>query len=325
MDERHNLYLHSNANLDLYPNNKQWSFKNAIPPNFELRGNGWYVGLRSISYENSWRSFNEDAMFSVVSIVPGDFGTHRATPITAEHKAKILATQGFEPDALYELPLLDDTRYFRYATTNSLGEKEHGAWVHHMSVRAGIYEHAKELISALIKSIENFYADMPSWSTTKVLEGGYDSTIDRVTLTAFEPGYELVFYEKHAMLPHMLGFVREHADHVGTGFWVYKLGDHTMAQRPPSMRSVRNLYIYTPIIEDEIVAGEYAPLLQRVAVTATYGMQDEKRFDQVDYHPLRTGLTKLEEVPIEIRDVTGEPVTFTRGAIDMHLMLARQI
>ena len=87
-----------------------------------------------------------------------------------------------------------------------------------------------------------------------------------------------------------------------------------------------NVYIYTDLIEDQIVGHVMAPLLTHVAVSSS--MFDDfvyvKDYNPVQYVGLRFG--HIKNITVHLRDDTGRKVVFQTGKaiVVLHFRHRRQ-
>ena len=319
MNDRFNVHVNSGAQTDNFPDNNPSKFTNQMPVSVELPGTGWCVGIRSVTYENTWKSFDKDAELTVLAIIDTSAGPIKAQPMIPTISP--VMKDGKQATG-HIIMLTPDGRKFYYR--NLFGE-EKSAHPAHLKIPAGVYDRPQALVIAFTKVINDYFDTLEKWDTRdRVISGAYDKNSDRIYLQTFDPGYELIFYDEHETLANMLGFPRVKSDSWETWFWVYRLEKRmTFSPKPPSSFPIRSLYIYSPIIENEIVGGVYTPLLQRIPVRANYGEQGHERFDEIDFKPLRRGLTTISDIQVDIRDVTGAPIKFERGVTDVQLVFRR--
>ena len=319
MNDRFNVHVNSGAQSDIFPDNNPSNFTNQMPVTIDLPGTGWSVGIRSITYENTWKSFEKDAIFTILAIIDTNAGPLRSLPLPATGKPIMKAGKQVTGQIVMPTPIGLNS-YHRYLT----GE-EKSAHPAHLKIPAGVYDRPQSIVLIFAKTINDYFDSLSNWDTRdKLIYGAYDKNSDRAYFQTFDPGYEVIFYEEHETLANMLGFPRVKADYAGTGYWMYRLDKGTtFSAKPPSSFPIRSLYIYSPIIENEVVGGVYTPLLQRISVSANYGEQGHERFNEIDFKPLRLGLTALSDIQIDIRDVTGTSIKFERGITDVQLVFRR--
>ena len=89
-----------------------------------------------------------------------------------------------------------------------------------------------------------------------------------------------------------------------------------------NINSINNLFIYTDILEHEIVGDTRAPLLRVVNVENRNGDQLSLHYDTPHYKRVQTKV--FDTIEIDIRDGTGELIPFTRGTLILTLHFKRK-
>jgi hypothetical protein len=80
---------------------------------------------------------------------------------------------------------------------------------------------------------------------------------------------------------------------------------------PTLTGGIRQLYVYSPIVEQSIVGNQKAPLLRVINVTGEPGQIQEAIYS-TEYH-YRLQNKRISEIRIEIRSETGRLVRFEWG------------
>jgi hypothetical protein len=88
------------------------------------------------------------------------------------------------------------------------------------------------------------------------------------------------------------------------------------------LNSIDSLYIYTDIVEYQIVGDENAPLLQVVSTTGTRDTVIDKIYDTPQYVPLLRN--NIERIDIDIRSDLGKNIQFTSGRVVIKLHFRRK-
>lgn len=89
-----------------------------------------------------------------------------------------------------------------------------------------------------------------------------------------------------------------------------------------NLNPINNLFIYSDILEHEIVGDSRAPLLRVVNVEHRNGEQVSIHYDTPHYKRIQTKV--FDTVEIDIRDGTGESIPFTRGTLILTLHFRRK-
>ena len=79
------------------------------------------------------------------------------------------------------------------------------------------------------------------------------------------------------------------------------------------LQPIRQFYVYTDIIEHQMVGDTTAPLLRNVPVQGSFGSMVNIDFTKLEYKTVSTGL--VNTIKIDIRDDTGKPIPFNTGRV----------
>ena len=74
-----------------------------------------------------------------------------------------------------------------------------------------------------------------------------------------------------------------------------------------------SLYVYCNAVEPQIVGDVYAPLLRTVGLSGTKGETVVRNF--IDPHYMSVNVDELRTLEINIKDDTGENVSFRSGKV----------
>ena len=160
------------------------------------------------------------------------------------------------------------------------------------------YSSAREFVQEITKTIAR------SMNHTKSYAGAftYNSLSNRIY-------FDLETYKIEIKLS------QEVLDTLGIRHQKNWLRGRGVAQFPPDISyGFTSLYIYCNIVQPQIVGDVFAPLLRTVAIP-TYGRGNiiQKTYDQPHYVPVNTD--ELSIVEINIKDDTGNSVSFASGKV----------
>ena len=199
---------------------------------------------------------------------------------------------------------------------------------------AGIYKTSAELVYAMNKIINESIVENNLMEKNPIIS--YDEKTDKFAVNL---GYTKRDYNKDAIgvkrafltfsenLSNMLGFVdrnfqkltianiSEFTKNTDTFGKITKIE----AVFCPVLEPIDSLYIYSDILAPRIVGNTKASLFRQVIVSADidYGKTAHEKFQNLYYHPLNH--FEIDSIRIEIRDVTGEYVSFNKGEITITL------
>ena len=189
------------------------------------------------------------------------------------------------PHRWYNYNRSDETSRISFSVDN--GE----TWVD-QPIDSGYYDNIKHFLLALVPEIlrEN-------------VEFGFNAVSQKVFVEINHPGIALTFT---GALAAMLGF--EHN---------VPIRKSRKATYPVDMDLIHNLYVYSDIVEHQIVGDTRAPLLRTVAVQNRYGKDISINYERPHYIPVKQKL--FQEIEIDIRDSAGRKIPFQRGRVVVKL------
>ena len=79
------------------------------------------------------------------------------------------------------------------------------------------------------------------------------------------------------------------------------------------LQIIPTIYIYSNIVQPQIVGDTSAPLLKAIPVEGKYGDITTKTFTNIQYVPIQ--MKSFEDIKILLKSDTGEPVPFERGKV----------
>ncbi len=169
-------------------------------------------------------------------------------------------------------------------------ETEGGVHIH--TIPEGYYHTPDEVLAKITPLIE--HSDKIRIKYNKYLQKVIVRTVEGVSIT---------FVER---LGHLFGFNKAMAI---TGI--------EKAPHVVDMKQIHTLFVYTDIIEYNIVGDTRAPLLRNVSVEGEYGDIITKTYDSPHYVPLKQKF--LNTVNINIRDDVGHYIPFIGGKVIVKL------
>jgi len=139
-----------------------------------------------------------------------------------------------------------------------------------------------------------------------------------VIMTTFE--FETIKF--HSTLANMLGFdknamkfdIQNSAMHIT----INRRGTRHIAERVPSIHaSLFNVYIYTNIVEDQIVGNQLVPLLRTISLEGKSGEYVHKIFDSPHYLNLATDT--IQHIEVKLATDLGSLINFQTGKVIVKL------
>ncbi|KAJ8032371.1 hypothetical protein HOLleu_25885 [Holothuria leucospilota] len=83
--------------------------------------------------------------------------------------------------------------------------------------------------------------------------------------------------------------------------------------QPFDRNPIHQLFVYTDIIENQLVGDSSAPLLRTIPVAGSFGTVVDIECQKREYHPVVSNL--IPTIEIDIRDETGNPIAFNSGRV----------
>lgn len=214
-----------------------------------------------------------------------------AVPLRLEGKWLVGLTEIQYPTSWYNVT---DGSMFIYGPTDSS--------FYSIDLRGGRYKSVEELI----EQIHNLLA---SYGMEKAIHMYRERAINKVCVLVREPQASIQFSSNLANI-------------LGLDVQLYRQGDHIAPRQCDITEGLTSLYVYTNLIEPQIVGDTLAPLL-RVVPTDTWGevRNSSVNFKHVYYIPVVNG--NSETVEILIRRDNGKPVSFQSGKVVVTLHFKR--
>jgi len=151
-----------------------------------------------------------------------------------------------------------------------------------------------------------------------------DRTVRRITIHFLDTRVSEIRFSQH--LAYMLGLdsatiYRREAIDSSSGF-EKDLG-YVMARFPPDMRGgVDSLYLYTNIVENQIVGNTLAPLLQIIPVSGEHGEVIQKTIYSPHYVPVLTN--KFSSIEVNLKNDQDDNLPFLFGKVVVKLHFRRR-
>ncbi len=94
-------------------------------------------------------------------------------------------------------------------------------------------------------------------------------------------------------------------------------GVHKAAYPPDVQVGIRNMWIYTPLIEYQMVGPVMTPLIKIVPIRGSFGDQSIAEFTNPHYVDVLE--KNFDSVEISIKDMSGNPMPFSFGGVVVKL------
>ena len=305
------------------------NFAVKIPVKRRLDGE-WEVALMEIQYPGGGKTIEEDIDLGFVVIAPPE--------IILERKNE---EDAFDTE-VYDVLIF----YFGYEekyTTEELNQltaaqKAHlkfrqtiGGWATlsksvgyvHVHIPKGPCPSIEKFVQILNQKVEEAYNFIlkntaASEKAGDKLKFQYDPVADRVTST--KANWKVEFFCKGLYIHHILGF----SDLMGKD--LHRIKFELTAPRAPILELLPSIFIYSKIIEYQIVGDTLTPLLGILPVKSGALEQTHWTFTPPYYIPVKT--TELDIIGIQLKSDTGDPYPLAASAkvvVRLHFRRRRQL
>ena len=283
------MYITLPSNTTDFPSNNTANFRVRLPNPIELSGE-WEVALVEIQYPYSWNNLQDGG------------GNEFQVDLLSKREQLTLV----EPEEI--------------------------------KVHPGYYKNAGELIDAIKLGIEKWapgnYIPPKAKSNGEILKRQVKRSDKRKEKLRrkVDKGFHISYNElsKRVQISLKTGHIKE----VSLGSQLqYMLGFAkeqlplrnavNIASFPPDISAAFNtLYIYSDIIQPQVVANSLVPLLRTVPIEGKFGESVDKVFVAPHYLPVRS--KRFDSVEISIKTDTNRPVQFNFGKAIIKLHLRKQ-
>ena len=279
------VVLPSNSSTSIYPNNKLSNFKVNLPRPIELDPTKWEVALSEIQFPHSWYNIREgNNMITKEIIQPSIEELNVLFPVSDERDFK--EENEKRKDVMKEQPS-GSTISYRTELIIPPG--------HYVNVQQ-IIKKLEEADNSKIRPIQFLYNEQSN-STVIWLQ-------DKCKLN-FNHGSDIAY---------CLGFDVNKTIESDAG--------PIKAKSTSTIQKYNTIYCYTDIIKNQF-AGDYnIPLLRVISTQSQYGDYVCKNYDRPHFLPLSR--RHVQEVEIDLRDDTGEPISFEAGKVIVTLVFRRK-
>ena len=315
-----NFYITLISNNTSSPTNQPASFRTYLPHTLQLNGQ-WECCLAELSFMKSWNNLDDlpDEKDTSTKQTTFQFG------LDLDGKSSLMGNtyHFFEMSTGHYTQIDDLLKNFNenYAiwAENFRSELQRKKESYQKRIRIELNATSIEdsrrtkdddesilLWEQRAEQIDNFM-QTPFEAAVKM---GYDNIKKRITLKVVPEVVPLLRFSSH--LNYMMGFKDPEA--LGQYLWTSHKFDNGLkiAEYPINFNSGANsLYVYTDIIQPNIVSNKMARLLRIVNGSGEYGTYISKAYNKPYYMPVASNT--LNSIEIEIKDEMGRNIKFSFG------------
>ena len=293
--------LPSNGSKDVFPDNKANSYKNHFPRALQLDGD-WEVALSEVTYPGSSMSMEKPVKIQILIFRYDTLGKIKG--VIEKHPSE-------EDSIRFEIPLLYNLSNVGQAFSNEDRVEGNVQSVDSFVIEIPVGKYTpKSLVDKFQQVLEVQLADVQRSDRTpfgKLMELRFDETKNRLCSRAFYSHVIIYYKEDDASKLFGLPLLTDEK---------YKVDVHIGAYEfpfPPLGASSKSLYIYTDIIDNDLVGDALVPLLRTVDVLDDQDVTVHKAFDLSYYK--RVIRSVLPSIEIQVNSETGDLVSFDSGEV----------
>ena len=228
-----------------------------------------------------------------------EFQVRLPQPLSLQGEWEVALVEITYPYRWYNVP--EDTQFF-------FRVNEEGTTWKSKSIPTGYYDSPSDLIKA-----------MQDTAFQEKIRINYSKRSEKAKIT-IEEGARMTM---KSTLAEMLGYSISGGQKqlIHGGQRLLGSGEHP-AEFVADVRPVQHIFVYTDIIDDQIVGDKKVPLLRTVKVTRNYGDVIMEYFNTPHYIPLKQKF--IDTITISLRDDIGEKIKFTRGRVILKVHFKRR-
>ena len=283
MNDQFFLVLPSNSSMNIYPENKTSGYKVQLPHDLNLDVMKWEVGLSEIQLPNTFYNIREghNTIIKVYKdLVLNDLDVLHKAEKDREKKKKLLDIM----ELLSNQP--ENTKVDYYQP---------------ISITPGLYQDIDEIIKALMNYERR--------KNLQKIKYNFDPVTQKVFILSRSEKTQLNF--NNSDIGYCFGF---DPSEILTDKKTY------VSKSITNLNLYQNCYVYTDIIQNQIVGDVKAPLLRVVPIKNgkfTYIHYDKPHFFAINRSNIFT-------VEVNIRDDRGDFLSFESGTVTVTLLFRRK-
>ncbi len=272
--------LPSNSSHTIFPSNRPQSFKTRLAIPLELHGT-WQVAIMEIQYPRDWFNLQHGAMIDFIEGLSTEAGKEKTG-------------EWFE--------------MYNQAVKENMKAKSVNVW--HVSINQGNYASPSALGERIVSKCKSEYkitvqGDLLEEGPDLPIEFKYDAVEGK---SCFEASRLVMSFAKDSPLLKMLGIVpkSENAQ--------YTFGKLPLrSTKPPYMQPWASIYVYTDVIQPQLVGDSLVPLIGVVPVIGKEIQESHWCFNPPFYLPLSRSY--ISNIEIELKTDTGELLPIQKGKV----------
>ena len=294
----------------------------ALPLNFE---NGeWDVAMSSICYQHTWNS--EIGMRKIYFLL-----------LRTDHFGQVKSKQVVSDMGIPNSIEYGRVRKFHYEERETKVEIDHQeaedsqydtADVIAIGGNFGVIDSVEALGRQVAKTANMFFkrSCRPLESREEPVNFRFDVLQQRCVFESVGCKGVMFFEKNDEDFAAVFGYTALQAT-LTNRMMAYNMDGIVFAARPPKVRRVTELNVYSNICMEQRVGDSYTSLLNRVDANDPgnyFGRICSYRYDRLDYKPVKFGMQTINDIEIDIRDQAGDRINFQGGVTSIALIFRKR-
>ena len=277
------MVLPSNSSMDLYPDNKVSNFKVNLPNALNLNASKWEVGLSEIQFQHTWYNVREGKNTIIKELW---------NPTVSELNQLFPIKEGSNTE--------EETKKREEALSRKPNDVSLKYQVD-ITIPPGYYTSVEDILSKIEKHDHT--------QSLRRIDYKYDA-LSRRTNISLPKSCKLNM--NGSDIERCLGFQKN---------TVLDIENNTSFSIASTENTYKSIYVYLDIIKNQYVGSVKVPLLRAVPVTSKYGDVSCIKYDKP--HFVALSRSNIQTIEIDLRDDTGEFVSFEAGRAIVTLVFRR--
>lgn len=321
--------LRSDSNLGVYPGNTPSDFTSNMASPIQLSGD-WKVALTEMSVQITWPKMESIIKVYLISSMFAFQGDKSLlSDIIIAKRLPPLLDESVPFSFADPLPYLERFRWTYEVATMPNARKIFK--YHTIKIPSGNYKTSMQLGSALARAMNTALTRAYNLSNTKVVQYQYNYGTNEGRLRTLHDKLSVfLLFEQHE-IPSALGLVYKHI--LPPVVWkpsdglydfeepefrpvYFALSDTgtSFLQRPINLSNfnLSAIYVYSDIVENQLVGNDVAPLLGIVPLQRTQDVRQAYKFVSPAYLPVSS--RNFSSIRIILRAANGDPIPFPNNS-----------
>lgn len=310
------LTLPSNSSEEYFGRQKLAHFTTKLPHTLQLDADEWEVGLSEIIYPYSWKNLRKDCVVHIgVSNLQMD--NDSGEYLVHEKQFKVQMSHYMSPNDLVEKLNKRIAVLIRRIKNELTKTEEEDGYTYFDNIKGKYllvnFRYDENVGKVYLSGTNHTYVILPTPLSQMLGFGDSKAVLGSEALC---PQIRKNICHQNEVTCHTFKYEDEQED----DFRIKLLKGEYIAD---VNRTCTALYVYSPIVQSQMVGDTQAPLLRVVSVKGNFGNIINERYDLIYYLPLAR--SNIDQIEVYIRDDVGEYIPFVSGRVVVILHFRRKI